>query len=87
MLTALQQLRLAERPCGCGEAVLTQGGLVKAVRSCPACSKNALDFLRQVCYDPGVNEGRPGERQLDMFPDSLPSSDLPSHGTGGSYGE
>jgi len=85
MLTALQQERLSQRPCGCGPAELTDSGLVKRVESCSVCLNFALDFLRQVCYDPGVNEGRPGECQLDMFPDSLPSSGL--NGEGGSYGE
>ena len=86
MLTALNQQRLRDRPCGCGEATLDQIGNVVRVESCPACLKNALDFLRQVCYDPCVNEGRRIERQLDMFRDSLPSSGLNGF-LGGSYGE
>ncbi len=85
MLTAFQQERLATRPCGCGAAELDDHGNVRRVDSCSACLNNSLDFLRQVCYDPCVNEGRPGVLQLDMFPDSLPSSDL--NGLGGSYGE
>ncbi len=75
MLTALQQERLSQRPCGCGPAELDSRGNVRRVESCPACLKIALDFLRQVCYD--VREcTATGERQLDMFLDNLPSSGL-----------
>ena len=67
MLTALQQQLLRGRPCGCGEATLDSIGNVTLVRSCPACLKNALDFLRDLCYDPREDRVN-GERQLDMFP-------------------
>ena len=74
MLTALQQLRLSERPCGCGAAVLTDTGLVRSVKSCPACLKNALDFLRERCYNANDIGGMDRERQLDMF-DGDPSAE------------
>ncbi len=67
MLTALQQKRLRSRPCGCGEALLDERGNVVRVESCPACLKNALDFLRKGCYDASALEGVSHERQLDMF--------------------
>jgi len=70
MLSALQQLRLAERPCGCGEATIDGRGNVVSVRSCPVCSKDALDFLKRVCYDASALEGVSHERQLDMFSDT-----------------
>ncbi len=76
MLTALQQQRLAARPCGCGEATLDQIGNVVRVKSCPACALDALDYLRRVCYDP-VREGNlSGERQLDLFDVDPSASDL-----------
>ena len=75
MLTALQQLRLSERPCGCGEATLDGRGNVLRVKSCPACSKIALDFLKDMCYDPREDVVR-RERQLDMFLD-IPSDFSP----------
>ena len=67
MLTAIQQERLRERPCGCGEALLDARGLVLRVESCPACLENALDFLRKRCYDANALEDMGRERQLDMF--------------------
>ncbi len=66
MLTALQQLRLRERPCGCGEATIDGRGNVIRVKSCLVCSKNALDFLKDMCYDPREDVVT-RERQLDMF--------------------
>ncbi len=68
MLTAIQQERLRERPCGCGEATLDSTGNVLSVESCPACSKNALDFLKRMCYDPR-EDAVAREGQLDMFTD------------------
>jgi len=79
MLTALQQERLRTRPCGCGEATLDQIGNVVRVESCPTCLKNALDFLKEVCYDANALEGVSHERQLDMFPDT--SSGLRPNGS------
>jgi len=76
MLTALQQERLTQRPCGCGAAVLTDTGLVKRVESCPACLENALDFLREVCYDANDIGGMGRERQLDLFSED-PSAEGP----------
>jgi len=67
MLTALQQQRLRARPCGCGEATLDSRGIVLRVESCPACLNDALDFLRDGCYDASALEHMGGERQLDMF--------------------
>jgi len=67
MLTALQQLRLAERPCGCGAATLDQVGNVVRVESCSVCLKNALEFLKERCYDPAREDGVSRERQLDLF--------------------
>jgi len=67
MLTALQQQRLKARPCGCGEALLDQVGNVVRVESCPVCLGNALDFLREVCYDANRCQGVDHERQLDLF--------------------
>ncbi len=89
MLTALQQERLRLRPCGCGEATLDGIGNVIRVESCPACLKNALDFLKGSCYDPREDSAR-GERQLDLFPnDPSVISPLSSFHTmiGGSHGE
>ncbi len=76
MLTAIQQARLKARPCGCGEALLNGVGLVVKVESCPACLKNAFDFLKDMCYDPR-EDGKHRERQLDMFLD-IPSGFSPS---------
>ena len=76
MLTAIQQLRFAERPCGCGEATLDCIGNVVRVDSCPVCSKNALDFLKRVCYDASALVDVSRERQLDMFLDTLSASGL-----------
>ncbi len=70
MLTALKQDQLRKRPCGCGEATLDSIGNVVRVESCPACLKNALDFLKEVCYDANTCEGMRLERQLDMFLDT-----------------
>ena len=67
MLTAIQQQRLKDRPCGCGEALLNSAGLVLKVESCPACLGNALDFLREACYDANRLSGTVRERQLDLF--------------------
>jgi len=67
MLTALQQERLQSRPCGCGGAVIDERGNVVRVESCPICLKNALDFLRNGCYDANDVSGTRHERQLDMF--------------------
>ena len=75
MLTAIQQERLQNRPCGCGGAVLDALGNVLRVDSCPVCSKDALDFLKRVCYDASALEGVSHERQLDMFQRS-PSGSL-----------
>ncbi len=77
MLTALQQAKLTERPCGCGAAVLDARGNVRLVKSCPVCLKNALDFLRERCYDANRVSGMDLERQLDMF-DGDPSAEGPS---------
>ncbi len=77
MLTAIQQLRLKARPCGCGEALLDQVGNVVRVDSCPTCLGNALDFLREACYDANRVGGMDRERQLDMF-DGDPSAEGPS---------
>jgi len=77
MLTALQQARLRARPCGCGEALLNEAGLVVRVESCPLCLGNALDFLREACYDANRIGGMDRERQLDLFYDS-PSAVGPS---------
>ena len=74
MLTAIQQQRLKNRPCGCGEALLDSAGLVLRVESCPACLENALDFLREGCYDANRCQGMSHERQLDMF-DHSPSAE------------
>ena len=78
MLTALKQQQLRDRPCGCGEATLDPIGNVVRVESCPACSKNALDFLREACYSVNALEDTSHERQLDMFLD-IPTarSDIP----------
>ncbi len=76
MLTALQQARLKARPCGCGEALLDDLGNVRLVKSCPACLKNALDFLRERCYSANAVGGMRPERQLDMF-DEEPSAEGP----------
>jgi len=76
MLTALQQQRLKARLCGCGEALLDQVGNVVRVESCPACLGNALDFLREACYDANRVGGMDRERQLDLFEDS-PSAEGP----------
>ena len=88
MLAAIQQERLRSRPCGCGEALLDMRGNVVQVRSCPACSQNALDFLKGSCYDPREGSAN-GERQLDMFlsdPSVIsPYRTLPTEG--GSYGK
>jgi len=78
ILTALQQERLINRPCGCGAAVLTDTGLVQRVESCPECLGNALDFLREVCYDANRLSGVGRERQLDLFFED-PSAEGPSH--------
>ena len=67
MLTALNQLRLIERPCGCGAAALDSRGNVRSVKSCPACLNNCLDFIRQTCYDANDIGGVGRERQLDLF--------------------
>ncbi len=79
MLSALRQSQLRDRPCGCGEAELDQIGNVVRVESCPACSKNALDFLKNGCYDVNDVKGMGHERQLDMFLENLqsPDDDLP----------
>ncbi len=75
MLSALRQQQLRDRACGCGEAELDQIGNVVRVESCPACSKNALDFLRNGCYDASDVKGVTPEWQLDMFLDNLQSPD------------
>ncbi len=77
MLTALQQQRLRDRPCGCGEASLDDRGNIVRVESCPLCLGNALDFLREACYDANRIGGMDRERQLDLFYDS-PSAGGPS---------
>ena len=85
MLTALQQEQLTNRPCGCGAAVLDSVGNVVRVESCPTCLQNALDFLRDRCYNANDLSGMDRERQLDMF-DEDPSVEGPllSLLTGGS---
>ena len=77
MLTALRQQQLTDRPCGCGAAVLDALGNVVRVESCPACLGNALDFLRDRCYDANRLSGVDRERQLDLF-DQDPSAEGPS---------
>ena len=77
MLTALQQARLKFRPCGCGEALLDDLGNVRLVKSCPACLKNALDYLQHRCYNANDVRGMSHERQLDLF-DQGPSAEGPS---------
>ena len=86
MLTAIQQERLLSRPCGCGAAVLDPMGNVLRVESCSVCLKNALDFLKDMCYDPLRESRTPGEQQLDMFIDNPSASGLNGL-SGGSYGE
>ena len=76
MLTAIRQEHLTNRPCGCGAAVLDHIGNVVRVESCPACLKNALDFLREGCYNANNIGGMSHERQLDMF-DDRPSAEGP----------
>ena len=87
VLSAFQQQRLRDRPCGCGEATLDGIGNVTRVESCSACLKDALDFLRYGCYS--ANDLRPvvGERQLDLFEGPVSQQALPLYlGTEQKYG-
>ena len=77
MLTALQQERLLQRPCGCGPAELTDTGLVRRVESCSVCLKNVLDFMTELGYNANDVRGMSHERQLDMF-DEDPSAEGPN---------